>query len=105
MASNRQVTAVAVTAETPIITADTANFLDVYGLIIGNYSAVDLDAIIKDSVGGTVVWRVPIKAGTTYIFSRDIKQAERQTNKNQSWTITLSSANTVLVTAHFVQRA
>lgn len=105
MASNRQVVAVAVTAETTIVTADAANFLDIYGMTVSNRSVTDLDVIIKDSTGGTNVWRWAIKAGATFGFMRDIKQGERQSAKNQNWTITLSSANAVDVTTHFVQRA
>lgn len=104
MASNRQVTAVAVTAETPIVTAAAAKFLDIYSLFISNRSVTDLDVIIRDSTGGTIVWRWAIKAGATFGFVRDIKQAERQSAVNNNWTIVLSSANTVDVTAHFVER-
>lgn len=106
MAKNRQFTPVAVTAETTIVTADAAYCLDIYGITVSNRSVTDLDVIIKDATGaGTNVWRWAVKAGSTFGFMRPIKDAEAQTAKANNWTITLSSANTVDVTAHFVQRA
>lgn len=105
MASNRQVTAVAATTETTIVTADAANFLDIYGITVSNRSVTDADVIIRDATAGTIVWRWAVKAGSTFGFVRDIKQAERQSAKNQNWTIVLSAALTFDITTHFVQRA
>lgn len=105
MASNRQFTAVAGTAETTIVTASATKFLDMYGLFISNRSVTDLDVTIRDATGAaTPVWRWAIKAGATFGFVRDIKQGERQSAINNNWTIVLSSANAVDITAHFVER-
>lgn len=105
MASLRQVTSIAVNTETTILSADAANFLDIYGITLANRSATDVDVTIKDATGGTTVWRWAIKAGTTFGFMRDRKQGEAQSLKNNNWTATVSAAITALeVTVHAVQR-
>jgi len=87
-------------AETTILTAVAATFLDLYGLIIANTSATVCAVTIKDATAGTTRMTVSILPGDTFTFLVPESAAYSQAVVNTSWTATCSaSVASIVVTA------
>lgn len=97
----QQITTItASTAETTILTAVAATFLDVYGLIISNASTTDCTVAIKDATAGTTRLVVAVKAGETYTLALPESGAIPQAVVNNNWTATCSaSVSSIIITA------
>lgn len=100
----RQFTALAVSTEQIILTADANNAQNIFALMIGNRSGVDTDFIIRDASGGSTVMRLAVKAGTSFGFNRPLNAALLQSAKNNNWTIQANGANTFDVTVEATLR-
>lgn len=88
------------TAETTILTAVAATFLDVYGLIIANTSATVCTVTIKDSTAGTTRFVFTVPAGDTRCFTVPESAAHSQATVNTNWTATCSaSVSSIVITA------
>jgi len=88
------------TAETTILAAVAATFLDLYGLIIANTSATACAVTIKDATAGTTRIVASILPGDTFTFLVPESAAYSQAAVNTSWTATCSaSVASIVVTA------
>lgn len=92
------------TTETTIVTADAANKLDLFRLVISNSSATDCNVTIKDGTGGTTRWVFGVKAGTSTGFAGPADAATPQASINANWTATCSaSVASIVITADYVK--
>ncbi len=93
------------TAETTIISAIAATFIDVFRLIIANTSLTACNVTIRDATGGgtTIVFAVP--AGETRGFSAgDLASAMNQGTVNNNWTATCSaSVTSIIISAEYLK--
>lgn len=102
--SNQQTTITSSTAETTIVTADSTNFLDLYGLVLANTSATATSVTIKDATSGTTRFVFHVPAGDTRGFMLPESAAHKQASNNNNWTATCgTSVASLNVTALFVK--
>lgn len=93
------------TAETTIVTAVAAVFMDLHGLIITNTSATACVVTIKDATAGTTRMTIAIPAGETRGFMLPSTDAHKQAVVNNNWTATCSaSVASINITAFTVRR-
>lgn len=92
------------TSETTIVTAVSATFLDLYGLILANTGATTTKVSIRDTTAGTVIAVIEVPTLETRGFTVTVDSAIPQTTVNTNWTATCASATTALeVTALYVK--
>lgn len=102
--ANQVTTITASVAETTIVTAVAAVFLDLYGIIITNTSATAVNVAIKDATAGTTRFNLAIPAGDTRGFMLPESAAMKQSAVNGNWTATSSaSVTSLIITALTVQ--
>lgn len=100
----QQTTITSSTGETTIVTADPANYLDLYGLTIANKSATAASVTIKDATSGTTRFIVHVPAGDTRGFMLPYESAANQSAPGNNWTATSSaSVDSLYITALFAK--
>lgn len=90
----QQTTITASTAETTVLTAVAATFLDVYGVIVVNTSATAADITFKDATAGTARFDIYVPAGETRGFMLASGDAHTQATSNNNWTAQSSASVT-----------
>jgi hypothetical protein len=92
------------TAETTIVTAVAATFLDVYRLVIANTSATACQVDIRDATAGSIVDTLEVPANGTVGWAGPESAAANQTTVNNNWTATCgTSVTSIIVTAYYVK--
>ena len=92
------------TTETTIVTAAASTFHDLYGLILSNTSASDVNVTIRENTAGAIVGVFPVKAGQMGGFMLAPGDAIPQGTVNNTWTAQCSASIANLeVTALFVK--
>lgn len=101
----RQVTTItSSTAETTIVTAVAATFLDLYGLLLTNTSATATEVTVRDATAGGTISSFMVPAGQTVGFMLPESGAWPQGTANNNWTATCTtSVASLKVTALTVQ--
>lgn len=88
------------TSETTIVTADTTNFVDLYGLLLANTSATDCEVTIKDATAGTTRFSIMVPAGRNAGLMLPESGAAPQAVVNNNWTATcVTSVASIKITA------
>ena len=101
---NQKTTITSSVAETTIVTAVAATFLDLYSLLITNTSATACNVTIKDATAGTTRLIFAVPAAQTVGFTLPESAAHKQAVVNNNWTATCSaSVASIEITALFVQ--
>jgi len=96
---NQVTTITASAAETTIVTAVAATYLDLYGLIVTNTSVSAVTVAIKDALAGTTRLNIAVPAGDTRGFMLPVDAAIKQSAVNTVWTATTQSVTSVIITA------
>ena len=92
------------TAETTVVTAVAATFLDIYGVIIENTSAAACKVTFKDSTAGTTRFEIYVPAGDTRGFMLPESGATKQAAVNNNWTATCgTSVASIVITIFYIQ--
>ena len=92
------------TAETTVVTAVAATFLDIYGVIIENTSAAACKVTFKDSTAGTTRFEIYVPAGDTRGFMLPESGATKQATVNNNWTATCgTSVASIVITIFYIQ--
>lgn len=92
------------TAETTIVTAVAATFLDVYRLVIANTSATACQVDIRDATAGSIVDTLEVPANGTVGWSGPESSAANQSTVNNNWTATCgTSVSSIIITAYYVK--
>jgi hypothetical protein len=79
-------------AETTIVTAVAAIFMDLYGLVITNTSATACNVTIKDATAGTTRFIFAVPAAQTVGFMLPSTDGHKQAVVNNNWTATCSAS-------------
>lgn len=80
------------TAETTVLAAIAATFLDVYGATFTNSSASATQITLRDATAGTVRWVGYVPAGDMRGFMLPLDSAIPQAAVNNNWTITCGTS-------------
>lgn len=99
-----QHTTISVNTETTVVTADATYFLDVYGLIVTNTSASNVNVTFKDATGGTTRFVISVPANDTRGFMLPADAGHKQAVVNNNWTATVSSAVTSIEVTALVNK-
>lgn len=92
------------TAETTIVTAVAATFLDLYGLILANTGATTTKVDIRDTTGGSIITTLEVPTLETRGFMLPAGSGFPQTTVNTNWTAQCAAATTAMeVTALYVK--
>lgn len=101
MRTEFQTTPIPTTTETAITPLGGAGeYINLTKLSIANTGAVDTTVTIRDTVGGSVIFTYPVKAGQTVGFFGTLET--NQTTANTQWTAKCSAASTVVVSAEWL---
>lgn len=93
-------------AETTIVTAIAATYLDVYCLIVSNSSASATTVTIKNATAGSTRLVLQVPAGDVRGFAVPAEAAMKQNAVNNNWTATCgTSVASVYVTALYIKNS